>query len=233
MDLKNLPVEIDNSTFSQLEPREQAFVLHPEVMTNPVKAALDAGYSENTARCHATIKRKQLMYFILPLYNERLKKLEAASGITPERIKDEIANIAFANEADYYDTVDVQGDTIKVLKDITRLPERMQRAIKKVEYETVIMPDGSHVQRLIKIELYDKMKALSELTEIFGLKDPRTRNPADLANEDQAAVEQMSPEAVEEVVAIMEREQKRLKQAASKKRDKQAIPGTAKRINKE
>lgn len=233
MDIKKLPVELDQSSFAELTPREQTFILDPEVMSDPVAAAVRSGYAQLTAQAKAYTMRKQLMYFILPLHQERLKQLQIAAGISPERIKEEIANIAFANEADYYDTIDVEGDTIKALKDLTRMPERMQRAIKKIEFETLVLPDGTQIQRLIRLELYDKLKALSELAEIFGLKDPRSRNPADNANADQKMVEAMSPEAIEEIERIMVREQKKLRAAASKKRDDQAIPGTAKRIKKE
>lgn len=233
MNLKNLPTDFDRAALETLTPREAAFVLDPEVMTDPKAAAIRAGYAPSSARCHAYTWRKQLMYFILPLHQERIKHTQVTTGITPDRIKNEIANIAFANEADYYDTVDVDGDTIKVLKDVTRMPEPMQRAIKKVEFETIVAADGTQFQRLLKIELYDKLKALSELAEIFGLKDPKTRNPDDQLSEEQKFAEGMSSEALDQMAAIMEAEHKRLKAHASKKRDRQALPGIAKRIDKE
>lgn len=227
----NLPVKIDPSLLEQLTPREAAFIMHPNVMTDPRQAARAAGYAETTAEQKSYEMRKQLMYYILPLYEARLAQIP---NVNVERIKDELAPIAFANLTDYYDTVDIgengQGDTIKVLKDIKRMPDHMQRAIKKVEFETIVSPKGDVLQRLVKLELYDKLDALKELAEIFGLKDPRTRKPVEVDDPDEQLLSQLEPEEIESMAQTYEKARNRLKAKASKKRDAQAIPG--KRIEK-
>ncbi len=114
-----IPPEVIPALFQKLTPKEQAFITHPEVYTNPRKAAQDAGYAESTARLKCYALRTQLMYYIRPIHDWRM----ADSNVNQKRIIEELNAIAFCNEADFYDTIDTEDDTIKVLKDFTRLPE--------------------------------------------------------------------------------------------------------------
>jgi hypothetical protein len=205
--------------FQTLTAREQAFVMHPDVFTDPVAAAKAVGYADTTAQAKAYTMRKDLLYFIMPLHEARLEK----TGVTADRIKDELAAIAFANEADYYDTVDTKDGTLKFLRDLTRLPPAMQRAIKKINYTNTVMPDGSVIQEVESIELYDKLGALKELAEIFGLHDARLRQPADSEDEDEKVMEYMEPDELDVVIKAFDKATARAKAVGNKKRDRQAI----------
>lgn len=229
---RNLPALPDGvvpALFDQLTPREQAFVLHPDTFANPVAAAMDVGYSETTAKGKAHIMRHQLMYFIMPVHEKRM----ATTGVTIERVKDELSAIAFANEADYYDTIDIEtetgAETVKVVKDIKRLPEHMQRAIKKIEFKTIILGDAKTYQILERIELYDKQAALKELAEILGAHDPRFRRPDVPEDEDQTLLEHLEPDELEMITKTYDAAAKRAKAASDRKRDARAIPGEVKR----
>ena len=227
--MKNLPVSTDNPLFMKLTPREQAFVTHPDVFANPVAAARAVGYTESTALAKAHIMRHQLMYFIMPLHEKRM----AETGVTIDRVKNELSAIAFANEADYYDVIDIEGEqgaeTIKVVKDITRLPQHMQRAIKKISYKDIILSDGKHYQMLEAVELYDKLSALKELAEILGAHDPRFRKPDAPEDEDQTLLENLEPDELEMITKVYDKAAQRVKRAADKKRDARAIPGEVRR----
>jgi DNA polymerase III gamma/tau subunit len=227
--VKQVPANVDSrvpALFDQLTPREQAFVMHPDVFTNPIKAAMDVGYSESTAKGKSHIMRHQLMYYIMPIHEARV----AETGVTIERVKNELSAIAFANEADYYDTIDIEtetgAETVKVVKDISRLPEHMQRAIKHIEFKTIILGDSKTYQVLEHIELYDKQSALKELAEILGAHDPRFRKPETPPGEEEMTLlEHLEPEELELVTRAYDKAAQRARAASDRKRDARAIPG--------
>jgi hypothetical protein len=228
----SVPADVIPALFDKLTPMEQAFILHPQVMTNPQQAARDVGYSETTARTKASYMRKQLFYYIQPIHDWRM--LDA--NLDQKRIIEELNAIAFCNEADFYDTVDVEGDTIKVLKDFTRLPEMMQRAIKTIELDTVIVPstnaDGESTtisyQVVKKLQLHDKQAALKTLVDISGMADPRFRKPAEGASVDEQELLQYVPaDELELMNRIYSKAQKAL-EAAKKPID--VSPPPAKRV---
>lgn len=220
---RDLPVvKFDTPLMELLEPRELAFVMHPDVFTDPRKAAVAVGYSESTAASKAHQMRKQLMYFIKPQHEARVEK----AGVSVDALIEELKAIAFAIEPDYWDTVDVEGDTIKVPKDPTRLPDYMKKAIKSVSYETVILSDGSSFQKCSQIELHDKMAALKELKSIIGADDPLFRKPP-LETSEQELLEHMEPEELELVGKVYARAEARARKLADQKRDQQAIPHEA------
>lgn len=218
---------VDPLMLDRLTIRQRAFVEHPEVNLRPEKAAVEVGYSETTARTRAHMMRKQLMYYIQPLAARRAEQ----AGVTPERVRDEIGIIANAKITDYFDTVDVQGDTVKVFADPTLLPDHMQRAIKEVIFDTIVDSDGNETQVIKKIELFDKSSALRELAEILGLKDAKMRHPDGNIQEEQAMLlEHLEPKELDLIQRLYTRAARRAQAAADKKRDATAIPGTARLI---
>lgn len=211
---QQLPTTWDPALFNELTPMEQAFVLHPEAFTAPVKAAMEVGYSKSTAKSKAHVMRKQLMHFIAPKHEARLEKAGVA---TIERICDELEAIAFAREVDYYDTIDVDGETVKVLKDVTRLPEHMKRAIKSVTFTTIESMGADNktftYQRLTGIELHDKLSALKELAEIRGGHDPRLRKLPGETADDNELLQHLTDKELEMVEKLYTR--------AAQRRDKE------------
>ena len=212
MSKTNLPLKYDPALLDRLTARERAFIQHPEVLVNATKAAVEAGYSEGWARGNAGTKRKQLMYFILPEVHKRW----AEKGVTLERIHEELAAIAFANMADYYDRVELDdGTQAMVGKDPTLLPEVMSRAIEQVTIENLMATDGTITQR-IGFVLHDKKPALKMLAELLGGFDPRTREPQDAATRRKQAelFDFMKPDEIDTIVKIYQRAEKRQKAAA-------------------
>ncbi len=217
----------DPLMLDQLTERQRAFIHHPDVVKNPEKAAIEVGYSENTARCHAHMMKKQLLYYINPINAKRAQQ----AGVTPERIRDEIGIIAHAKITDYFDTIDVKGDTVKVYVDPTLLPDHMQRAIKEITFDTIVDSTGNETQVVKHIALFDKSQALRELAEILGLKDAKMRHPDGNIQEEQAALlEHLEPKELDLIQRLYQRAAKRAKAAADRQRDATAIPGSARLI---
>lgn len=217
MDKSKLPAAFNIPLFKELTPREQAFILHPEVMTNPRQAARDAGYAESTAQLKCYHMRTQLLHWIIPQHEQRMMD----SNLNQKRIIEELNAIAFANEADYYDTVDVEGDTIKVLKDFTRMPEVMQRAIKTVELDTVVIPgtdmEGnptSVTMQVVKhLQLHDKQAALKSLIDISGMADPRFRKSEGVTTDEQELLKYVPADELELMNRIYTKAQKAMEAA--------------------
>lgn len=218
-----VPAGCDVALFNELTAREQAFVLHPEVMTDPVKAATDVGYAISTAQHRANQWRKELMYFIQPVLSQRL----VASGVSLDRVQDELAAVAFAVETDYYESMDVDGDTIKSARDPLRLPERMRRAIKSLNIQNIV-GTGGNVFQTLSVQLHDKLPALKMLAEMLGGFDPKNRVPGDTeARKRQAELfDYMTAEELKSVSVIYAAAEKRRAEAISNKvADKEAIEG--------
>ena len=226
--LTTLPAEISPTLFAELTPREQAFVNHPLILTNAYQAAVAVGYSESTARTKAAQMRKQLMYYIRPVVKQRM----AEQGISLERVEQELGYLAFANEADFYEKVDIENDTILVAKDPMLLPENMQRAIRSIDISETILSDGGRIQN-VSIQLHEKAPALKMLAEMLGGFDPRSREPGDAAaRRSQAELfDFMSADDLKTVTEIYARaESNRTKSLKSKLADKEAIDGKAEPI---
>ena len=220
-------IVVDTPLFELLTPRQQAFIQHPEVMIKPEKAAIEVGYSAKTARTRAHMMRKQLIYYIQPLNAKRAQQ----AGVTPERVRDTIGIIANAKITDYFDTIDVEGDTVKVYVDPALLPDHMQQAIKSISFDTIVDNQGNETQVIKEIQLFDKSQALRELAEILGLKDARMRHPDGNIQEEQALLlEHLEPRELDLIQRLYRRAAKRAEAAADKKRDATAIPGSARRI---
>lgn len=186
--------------FDKLTPKEQAFVLHPDVFHDPKKAALEVGYSSSTIEKRAHSMRQRLMRFIRPRFEATFAKL----GVDRRRIEEELACIAFTTEDDFKERVDIEMpdggfQTVVVWKDPTSLPEHMRRAIKAVEYGTTVDADGNQHQsdRPTHVVLYSKEKALRELAGLFS--DVAPKNPDD---EQHALFDNLSPKERETIVRL-------------------------------
>jgi len=210
----------DPPLVDRLTPRERAFIKHPDVATDPQGAALAVGYSLSVAKTQAYRMRKELDFYISYYENQRMARVNA----TAERVRQELADIAFADIEDYYDTVDIDGETIKVLRDPRLLPAHMRRAIKSINYET-IMVDKNPVQKLVSIELHGKLDALRQLIECFGMKGGKLSGGGEDDAEQRALLDQLEPEELETMTRIYKTAGDRARAAANKKRDARAIPG--------
>lgn len=210
----NLPANVEPALWDRLTERERKFATHPEVMTDIKKAAVEAGYTEGWARHHAHVKRKQLMYYILPVSHQRMLK----AGITLDRIYEELACVAFADETEFYDRVQIEGYNDEVLmgRDPTLMPEQQRRAIQQLHFDTLELSDGTKIQRT-SFTLHDKKPALKMLAEMLGGFDPRTREPGDAAEKRKQAelFEFMTSDEIETITKIYRRAEKKQRLAAT------------------
>ena len=151
----------------ELTERQRAFVNHPLVMTNPEKAAVDAGYSPSYADNMAWTLRKQLRYFI----NQKAYNIGEWISVDAAETLAQIGAVASSNLLNYFEYVDTkEGSRLQVKENLKALPQWMQAAIRKIEFETVVLPSGQAVTVVSKLELHDKMKAIDLLADIHKLK---------------------------------------------------------------
>ena len=218
--MNNPVVLTDPALIETLSPKERALVQHPLALSDPRQAALDAGYTEASLRSRsAGYLVKQLRYFIDHYHRQRM----AAREITAETITRELSDIAFADATAYYDTIDTDDGTTKVIRDVTRLPEGMRRAIKNLSYNPILDKDGKAIGGDFSIELYDKMGALRTLAEFYGLAKGALASRGAADPMESHLLEYLEPEELEMLNAIYAKVAARAKSISDKKRDARAI----------
>jgi Terminase small subunit len=218
----------DPPMLDKLTPRERAFVQHPLALLNPKQAAKECGYIVDSDKYHNTnynIIAKRLSYFVQHYAQQRMKVAEVTVG----RIIEELAAIAFCDPTEFYDTVDLDtGYTVKIMKDVTRLPERMRRAIKNLNY-TSLDTSGKTIDGTFSVELHNKIEALKALAEFFGLKKGDMGKGERTTEADQQMLENLTPEELESLNAIYTQAAERTKKVSNRKRDANAIEGKVER----
>jgi phage terminase small subunit len=201
----------------ELTPRQRAFVNHPLVLIDPVKACVDAGYSEAYAKSTAWTLRKQLRYFV----NQKSHSLAEWIDVDAAETLTQLGAVASSNIMEYFEYVDTEGGTrLQVKENLKALPLWMQAAIRKIEFETVVLPNGTALTVMSKLELHDKMRALDILTDVHKLKDvpPEKRNKDALKG---MTVDQL--QRLEDTMTEITAEVRAQNRAA---REKEAIDGT-------
>jgi hypothetical protein len=209
----------DPALLEHLSPRERAFIQHPLVMSDPVQAAKEVGYAESTA-AKAHDRFRELFYYIQHYNKQRL----AAAGVTQQRIIEELAAIAFADETEYFEAVDTEsGETVKRIKDLTRLPAHMRAALKRVSCG-VMTDAGVVIPNVFSFELHNKVDALKALAEYFGMKLGKGGGPGSETDPAQRQMlEQLPDDELESLNAIYEKAATRTKAVVDKRRDAKAI----------
>lgn len=111
------------------EPQKRfACIMGTDFHTTQTEAAVKAGYSPRSARNIACeLMKNPDIQELIELHREQtFRRLE----ITPQRIREQLASIAFANIQDYYDRDDKGRE---VLKDIHALNRTDAAAVKEVK----------------------------------------------------------------------------------------------------
>lgn len=149
----------------------EAYLLEP----NGTKAAIAAGYAENSAAI--TASRLLSHAKVVAALAERRGQVQAATGVTPERVIAELARIGFA---DIRDVITWQSNAVGMyedkhgeehlaitnqvaLKDSRDLSPDVAAAISEISQTK----DGA-----IRIKLHPKMPALVKIGENLGLFRP-------------------------------------------------------------
>jgi phage terminase small subunit len=141
-----------------LTKRQERFIKEYLIDSNGTQAAIRAGYSESNARQQASYLLTKPN--ILMIITERKKELETTLDITAERIRSELAKIAFSN---IFDLIDKNG----------RIRENVNKdnlsAINKYRFSQ--FERNGKVETAFEIILHDKLKAIELLAKLMGYFD--------------------------------------------------------------
>lgn len=140
---------------------QKAFVREFLVDLNAAQAAIRAGYNGKAAALwgHRTLKRPDVSAAIAAQMDRRQKRTE----VTQDRVVEELARIALLDVRQFYDEA---GN----LRDIHELPEQTAAALRGMD---VVIESGG--ERVRKIHLADKVKALELLGRHMGMFDDRLK----------------------------------------------------------
>lgn len=136
-----------------LTPRQQRFVQEYLLDLNATQAAIRAGYSRKTAYSmgQRLLKNVELQQALQKAMLDRQQR----TGITQDRVLEELAAIGFARATDY---AAVEGDTV-VIRPTGELTAEQTAAIAGIEA-------GRYGVRL---KLHDKVRALELLGKHLGM----------------------------------------------------------------
>lgn len=156
-----------------MTPKQTLFVQEYLVDANATQAAIRAGYSARTAR---SIGEENLTKpDIAAAIDKAMLERAARTGITAERVVQELANLAFFDPADLY-TAD------GTLKPITDIPSAARSAIAGLDVTELRDSDGQPVGRAVKLRLVDRLGALDKLMRHLGLYEDKVTLKGDAEN---------------------------------------------------
>ena len=140
-----------------LSPKQKRFVEEYLIDLNGTQAALRAGYSLKTAPVIASENLRKP--YIQEALRARQEQLRDANAVTPERVIQEYARLAFADMAAY---VAWGPEGIRAVPS-SELPEGATRAVAEVT-ETI-----TDKGRTFRFKLHDKKGALDSLAKHLGM----------------------------------------------------------------
>ncbi|MBW4891109.1 terminase small subunit [Mucilaginibacter sp. HMF5004] len=136
---------------------QQRFCDEYLVSFNAYQAALNAGYSNNTARKCELLHLPKIQTYLQAAMAKTAERLE----ITHDMILRELAKVAFANMGDYY-------DENAVLKPMNQLTPDQKAAIQQYQLIDAVGDYGERAGELSKIKLHNKMAALDKIARHTG-----------------------------------------------------------------
>ena len=150
---------------AKLTDKQTLFISEYCIDCNATRAALAAGYSEDTA---AKIGWENLQKpEIAKAVREKLLEMASRAEITAGAVLRELALLAFADMGQY-STIDEDGN---VRMDFRQMGPDGMRAVKKIKQEVQFVGDANEKMPILKteFELYDKQAALDKLMKYMGL----------------------------------------------------------------
>ena len=195
-----------------LNPRERLFVDAYTVDPNGRQAAIAAGYSQKAAAQQASRLLNNVN--VQKAIRKARRRLEIRTGVTAERVRLELAKIAFGDLSDVATWGVVGRGTPAerntfVLHDLDDLDDDHKALIQSVKVKRKWEPDASGVFAEVEettVKLYDKLRALELLGKHLGMFDQKLKiqidTPLDL---DKLTLEQkLQLEALLDAAAIEE-----------------------------
>jgi phage terminase small subunit len=160
--------EAEKYTRSQLDEKltdKELIICHEYIIDwNKARAARAAGYSEDSARqiAYAIFTKDYIKQYIDFIKND----LEIEAGVSKLRNLKELAKIAYSSIASLHDT------WIKLM-DFNELTEIQKAAIESTETKTMkVGEDGEINIEFVKIKLFPKLPAISEINKMMGYNEP-------------------------------------------------------------
>jgi phage terminase small subunit len=145
---------------------------------NGTNAAIEAGYSPKSA---TQVASRLLTYVnVAALLTELNDKLKERAIVTKEKIAEELAKIGFSDIRQVFD----ENSRLIEIKDI---PDDAAACMASVEVDQLWGTgiDGrEQVGDTKKVKLYDKLKALAQLTDLYGYNAPSKVAQTNTAGED-------------------------------------------------
>lgn len=155
-----------------LTDKQARFVDEYMVDLNATQAAIRAGYSPKTA---GDIGRQLLRKTPVALaIAERQRALSERTGVTAERVIEELAKIGFANMLDYMRS-NSDGDPYLDFSQLTREQAAALAEVTVEDFKDGRGEDARDVRR-VKFKLHDKRAALVDLGKHLGLFKERVEH---------------------------------------------------------
>ena len=156
---------LEARNFRCLTLKQARFVEEYIVDLNVEQAAIRTGYSPKTAEVQAS--RLLSNAKVDAAVKQAMQARSRRTGITADRVLIELAELAFANIADF---LQVQRDG-SVQIDLARASRDRAAAVHDVILSTPTGGSGDEVQstKLTQIELFDKLRALEMLARHLGM----------------------------------------------------------------
>lgn len=145
---------------------------------NAAQAAIEAGYSEATAP--QTASRLLKYVNVAALIAELNDKVKERAIVTKEAIAAELAKIGFS---DIRQVFNESGNLLP----IHEIPDTAAAALAGVDVDQLwgMTEDGkSEIGQTKKVKMWDKLKALAQLTELYGYNMPTKVASTNAAGED-------------------------------------------------
>ncbi len=175
--------------YTPLTEKQRKFCEEYSIDLNATQAAIRAGYSEKTAYSIGSrlLKNVEVQKYISEIQGD----LEKASGITKLKVLNGFAEMAFSNISRLHNTWIER-------KDFNQIPDIDKAAIQEISSKIIKRNLGSNENpvladvEFIKIKLYDRLTALSKISELLGYFKP--------AKLDLSFIDRLTEEQAEEII---------------------------------
>ena len=159
----------DQELNKSLTPKEERFCQEYVFLLNATRAAINAGYSENSARvtgCKILTKAN-----IQKKIKELKGNLAETSEISALRVIKEHEKLAFSSIAHLHNTWIERADFEKLTDDQKACIKSISTKILKRNIGTNDAPEIIDIE-YVKIEMYDKQKSLEAISKMLGYESP-------------------------------------------------------------
>ena len=167
------PKKVTKSNPANLTDKETRFCYEYVLHLNATKAAINAGYSEKTARNIGSQNLAKL--HIQNKINQLKTNIAETAEISALRVLKEHEKIAFASIAHLHNTWIERKDFESLTDDqkacIKNISTKVVRKVEK-EFENGEFVDMPYDIEYLKIELYDKQKSLDSISAMLGYDAP-------------------------------------------------------------